>query len=69
MLERKDKDDETVYYPVFSFHDAQGVEHVIHSSSGGFPPAYEVGDTVPVLYSSTNPTNAKIDALFSVWLP
>ena len=67
MLVQKDKDDGTVYYPVFSFHDAQGVEHTIHSSSGSFPPTYEVGDTVPVLYISTDPTNAKIDALFSVW--
>ncbi|HEU5122544.1 MAG TPA: DUF3592 domain-containing protein [Verrucomicrobiae bacterium] len=67
MLEQKDKDERTIYYPVFTFSDAQGAEHTIHSSSGSFPPAYEVGDTVPVLYSSTSPTHAKIDAYFSVW--
>jgi hypothetical protein len=67
MLEQRDKDDDTVYYPVFSFHDAQGGEHTVHSSSGSFPPAYEVGDTVPVLYSSSDPTDAKIDSFFSVW--
>jgi hypothetical protein len=67
MLEHKDRDDDTFYYPVFSFHDVQGVEHTIHSSTGSFPPAYEVGDTVPVLYSSTDPANARIDAFFPVW--
>ena len=67
MIEQKDKDDRTVYFPVFSFHDSQGAEHTIHSSSGSFPPDYEVGDTVPVLYISTDPTNAMIDSFFSVW--
>jgi hypothetical protein len=67
MVERKVKDDETAYFPVFTFHDAKGAEHTIHSSSGSFPPAYEVGDTVPVLYSPTDPANAKIDSFFSVW--
>jgi Protein of unknown function (DUF3592) len=66
MLEQKDND-QTAYFPVFSFHDAQGAEHTIHSSSGDFPPAYEVGDTVPVLYSTTNPAEAKIDSFFSIW--
>ena len=67
MLENRDKDGNTAFFPVFSFHDTHGVEHTIHSSSGSFPPAYEVGDTVPVLYISTDPTNAKIDSFFSVW--
>jgi len=67
MIQQEDKDDGTVYFPVFTFYDAQGAEHTIHSSSGSFPPAYEVGDTVPVLFSSADPTNAKIDSFFSVW--
>jgi Protein of unknown function (DUF3592) len=66
MIEQQDNDG-TAYFPVFTFRDAQGAEHTIHSSSGSFPPDYEVGDTVPVLYSPTDPTNAKIGSLFSVW--
>ena len=67
MIEQKDKDDSTMYFPVFTFRDAEGSEHTIHSSSGSFPPDYEVGDTVPVLYSPTSPTNAKINSFFSIW--
>jgi len=67
MIEHKDKDEDTAYFPVFSFRDGQGKEQVIHSSSGSFPPAYEVGDTVPVLYNPNDPSNAKIDSFFSIW--
>ncbi len=67
MIEQKDKDEGTVYFPVFTFTDAQGTVHTIHSSSGSSPPDYEVGDSVPVLYSPNDPENAKIDSFFSVW--
>jgi hypothetical protein len=67
MLEHRDGDHGTAFFPVFSFRDDQGAEYTIHSSSGSFPPEYEVGDTVPVLYSAANPKNAKIDSLFSIW--
>jgi hypothetical protein len=64
MIEHKDKDEETVYFPVFSFRDAQGEDQTVHSSSGSFPPAYEVGDTVSVLYNPNDPSNAKINSFF-----
>jgi hypothetical protein len=67
MIEQKDKNGYSCYYPVFLFQAAGGIEHTIHSSWGTFPPAFEVGDTVPVLYRANYPTNAKIDSLFSVW--
>jgi len=66
-IEQREHDGEsTVYYPVFTFQDARGVNHTIHSSWGSFPPAYEVGDMVPVLYNSNDPESAKIDRLFAV---
>lgn len=67
MLEQNDKDNGKVYYPVFTFRDAQGAEHTIHSSWGSFPPQYEVGDAVPVLYSPGHPENATINRFFAVW--
>lgn len=67
MIENKDKGQDTMYFPVFSFRDTQGEQHTIHSSSGSFPPEYEVGDTVSVLYISDNPSNARINSFFSVW--
>lgn len=55
MLEQRAHDGEsTVYYPVFTFQDARGINHTIHSSWGSFPLAYEVGTrclffTIPVI--------------------
>lgn len=67
MIEHTDKDGDTAYFPVFSFRDGQGNEQTIHSSSGSFPPDYEVGDTVPVLYRPDDPSNAKINSFSSIW--
>src|SRR5258706_9407012 len=50
MVERQG-DHGTLYAPVFSFRDAQGAEHTVHSSTASYPPEHQVGDTVRVLYS------------------
>ena len=69
MIEHRDRGNHTTYFPVFTFQDESGSEHTIHASGGTFPPAYEIGDKVPVLYSPTNPTSAKIDSFFYLWGP
>jgi hypothetical protein len=67
MLEKKDHDNDTVFYPVFSFSDSKGEGHTIYSTWGSFPPAYSVGEKVNVLYSPKNPKDAKIESFFSLW--
>jgi hypothetical protein len=67
MLEKKEHDNDTVFYPVFSFSDSKGEGHTIYSTWGSFPPAYSVGEKVNVLYSLENPKDAKIESFFSVW--
>jgi hypothetical protein len=68
MVERAGHDSGTVYSPVYTFQDADGKQHEIHSSGGSYPPAYKVGDTVPVLYQPDKPDNAEIDSFLEVWL-
>jgi len=68
MVESSGHNSGTVYCPVYSFKDSQGKQHEIYSSGGSYPPAYKVGDTVPVLYQSDKPDNAEIDSFDELWL-
>jgi hypothetical protein len=68
LSERSDSDGDTMYYPVFVFRDAKGEEHRIHSSVGSSPPAHQEGEEVTVLYLPDDPTEAKIEGFFSLWL-
>jgi hypothetical protein len=54
------------YAPVVSFRvGAQQIE--FKSTTGSNPPAYHIGESVPVIYSPANPYLAKIDSFFSLW--
>ena len=66
MLERGGEHGK-LHAPVFTFRDASGTEHTVHSDSASDPPEYQAGDTVHILYSPTNPQNAKIDRFSSLW--
>ncbi len=57
----------TLYAPVFSFRDAEGVEQTVHSSTASYPPEHRVGDVVHVLYLPGRPKDAKIENFFSLW--
>ena len=57
-----------VYYLIFSFTDKEGKEYALKSSSGSNPPAYKTGDTVSVLYDPKDPTEARTDSFFDLWL-
>jgi preprotein translocase subunit SecG len=61
-------DSHTVYYPIIRFADKAGQEHTLYSSAGSYPPAYEVGERVPVLYDPANPKEAKINSFTGLWL-
>ena len=67
-MEKRKSSEGAIYYPVFSFIDREGKEHEIHSSYGSYPPRYEVGDSISVLYEPQNPRKAEIDSFLSLWL-
>jgi Protein of unknown function (DUF3592) len=55
------------YAPTFRFRDAAGVQHTVSSAVSESPPAYHVGDKVPVLYISSDPQSARIDSFWQIW--
>jgi hypothetical protein len=67
LRERRDKDNRTTYFPVVSFHDAGGAEHLIESHTSTFPAGDHIGETLPVLYSNRNPEDAAIDQFMEIW--
>ena len=67
VVERKTSDG-TTYYPVYSFVDVYGTEHKIYSNSGSYPPQYEVGDPISILYDPDNPKEIKMDSFGSIWI-
>jgi len=66
--ERRSSDSDSVYVPVFSFVDKAGKEHHARSSWGFYPPKYQVGDSISVLYDPQDPAKADIDSFTNLWL-
>lgn len=67
-LQESRSDNGTVFHPVYTFVDRSGAEQKIYSSMGSYPPAYQVGDAVNVLYDPQNPRSAEIEGFWSLWL-
>lgn len=53
------------YFPVVEFTASDGKRRNVQLSEGGFPPAYEVGDEVTILYEPDHPLNARIKSFAS----
>lgn len=54
------------YAPVVRF-SAPGGDFEFTSSFATYPPSYSKGDSVEVLYDSSNPASAEINGFFSLW--
>lgn len=48
------------YFPVVEFTAQDGKRRQVQLSEGSFPPAYEIGDEVTVLYEPDHPLDARI---------
>lgn len=55
------------YSPVIEF-EANGQKYTFESDNASYPPAYEVGEEVRVLYNPENPDNAQINKASERWL-
>jgi hypothetical protein len=65
----RDKDGGSdTYKPEVKFSTGDGKEIVFTSSFSSRPPAYDVGETVPVLYLPRQPQEARINGFGSLWL-
>jgi hypothetical protein len=56
-----------VYSPVIEFN-ANGQTYSFESNNASYPPAYEVGEQVSVLYDPANPDTAQINKWTERWL-
>jgi hypothetical protein len=59
------------YYPVVEFTLANGELKTVQLSEGSWPPAYEKGEEVTILYDPSKPIDARIQSLSSnilMWL-
>jgi hypothetical protein len=56
-----------VYSPVIEF-EANGQTYTFESDSASYPPEYEVGEEVRVIYNPENPNNAQINKASERWL-
>ncbi|MET7336738.1 DUF3592 domain-containing protein [Nonomuraea sp. NPDC005650] len=57
----------TAWYPTVEY-TVGGRRHSFQSSTGGNPPSYEKGDTVPVAYDPGDPSDARIASFWSAFL-
>ena len=56
-----------VYSPVIEFQ-ANGQSYQFDGGNASYPPAYEVGETVSVIYDPENPNTAQINKWSERWL-
>lgn len=54
------------YVPVIDFKVNDQI-YTFEGDNASYPPAYEVGEQVNILYDPTNPNTAQIDSLFERW--
>ena len=66
-LVERNSDDSTTFAPVFVYLDKSGAKHKIYSSTSSYPPAYELGEIVPVLYNESDHKSAVINSTFNIW--
>ncbi len=61
-------DNHVTYHPKIHFRTRDGHEIHIVSSSAADRPAYQVGQTVALLYDPSDPKRAKIRGFWNLWL-
>ena len=67
FFDRMDRYTNKIYYPVYEFQDAQGKDYEIVSSAGSYPLAYQIGDTVTMLYIPNHANDATPDTFLEIW--
>lgn len=60
MVTRKDEQGNEFFYPVVAFTLPDGSRKTVQMAEGSWPPAYEVGDEVIVLFNPGQPLNARV---------
>lgn len=67
-VDRRDGVEERAFQPEVTFRSADGVERRFTDGVGSLPPDYAVGESVPVLYATTDPGHARVLSWKRLWL-
>lgn len=67
LIRKQDSDGDITWAPLFRFTTASGREIDIVSSISSSPAAYDIGDTVTMLYDPDKPSRARVDGVLSLW--
>lgn len=62
LIAREDDSGNTYYYPVIEYYLPDASRVRIQLTEGSWPPAYEKGQPVTVLYDPAHPSRARIDS-------
>ena len=60
-------DSGTSYAPVYVFRDVAGQEQKVSSRCSSYPPSYQVGDRINVLYVPGFSRDSQIESFFEMW--
>lgn len=69
LLRSRDSDGDVTYRPLVVYETAAGAKVEFASSLSARPAAYEVGESVTVLYQPDRPRQARLKDRFSIWGP
>lgn len=72
LVARRDQEGKEFYFPVVGFTLPDGSHKTVQLSQGSWPPAYEQGEAVTILYDPAHPLGARIKSVssaVSMWLP
>ncbi len=65
VVARADSDGQQFFYPVVEFVLPDETRYTVQTSEGSWPPAYEKGQSVTILYQRDQPRNARIKSTSS----
>jgi hypothetical protein len=65
VVARADSDGQEFFYPVVEFVLPDETRYTVQTSEGSWPPAYEKGQSVTILYQRDQPLNARIKSTSS----
>ena len=68
LVARRDQTGKEFYYPVVEFYLPDESLKIIELAEGSWPPAYEKGQSVTILYDPEQPLNARIKSASSAAL-
>ena len=66
-MDESHSDGSTTYAPIVEYV-VDGETYTMNSSSYSSPPAYHVGQAVRVVYDRANPSHARMDNFWELWL-